>query len=344
MQAGARQIPARAAHAPVASFIAADVGGTHARVALVRAGNGARPIVERPIVEKFARYVCADYPNLAAVLRQFLDSLGGEKVREAAIACAGYCLDGTIINTNLPWTVSLGQIRSELHLDAVEFVNDFEAVAYATPHLEVADTVVLVRGRDQADAPVLIVGPGTGLGAAVRIPAGSGHVVLATEAGQAAFAPGSDREVDVLRILRRRASHVSIENLLSGPGLVNLHSALCELDGTQSTLASPAAITRAGLEAGDPAARRTLDTFCGLLGGVLGDLVLLYGAQGGVYLAGGILPQIKTYLLGSSFVERFLDKGQMRPVLERVCVRLIDQAQLGVLGAASWYLERHPRT
>jgi glucokinase len=167
--------------------------------------------------------------------------------------------------------------------------------------------------------------------------------VLATEAGQAAFAPGSDREVDVLRILRRRSSHVSIEQLLSGPGLVNLHSALCELDGVQTSFDSPAAITHAALDAGDPAARHTLDTFCGLLGGVLGDLVLLYGAQGGAYLAGGILPQMKTYLLGSTFVERFLAKGAMRPVLERVPVRLIEQAQLGVLGAASWYLERRPR-
>jgi glucokinase len=202
---------------------------------------------------------------------------------------------------------------------------------------------VLVRGREHSNAPVLVVGPGTGLGAAVRIPTGGGHVVLATEAGQAAFAPGSDREVEVLRILRRRSSHVSIEQVLSGPGLVNLHSALCELDGVKSSLDSPVAITRAALDAGDETARRTLDTFCGLLGGVLGDLVLFYGAQGGAYLAGGILPQIKTYLLGSTFAERFLDKGAMRPVLERVPVRLIEQAQLGVLGAASWYLERRPQ-
>jgi len=338
VEAGARQLSKRPAHKPAASFIAADVGGTHARIGLIRAAAGSGPSVE-----KFARYVCADYPSLAAILRHFLDSLGGETVNEAAIACAGVCLDGTIINTNLAGTVSLDKIRAELNLKAVEFVNDFEAVAYATPHLDARDTTVLSRGREQPSAPILIVGPGTGLGAAVRIPAGDTHFVLATEAGQAAFAPGSDREVDVLRILRRRSSHVSIEQLLSGPGLVNLHSALCELDGTQTSFDSPAAITRAALDAGDAAARRTLDVFCGLLGGVLGDLVLLYGAQGGAYLAGGILPQMKTFLLGSTFVERFLAKGAMRPVLERVPVRLIEQAQLGVLGAASWYLERRPR-
>ena len=338
MAAGARQIPVSAAAAAGASFIAADVGGTHARIGLVTRGPGARIVVE-----KFVRYVCADYPSLAAILRDFIAGLDRRDVQEAAIACAGYCLDGTIINTNLPWTVSLGQMRADLHLSAVEFVNDFEAVAYATPHLEAQDTTTLAAGHAaSADAPVLIVGPGTGLGAAVRIPAGSGHVVLATEAGQSAFAPSSDREVEVLRLLRRHASHVSIEQLLSGPGLVRLHGALCELDGAAATLESPAAITRAALN-GDAPARRTLDAFCGLLGSVLGNLVLLYGAQGGAYLAGGILPQIKPLLLGSSFLERFLDKGAMRPVLERVPVHLIEHAELGVLGAASWYLERHPR-
>ena len=336
MEAGARQFSTRAAHGPAASFIAADVGGTHARIGLIRATAGSGPTVE-----KFARYVCADYPNLAAILRHFLDTLGGDHVNEAAIACAGVCLDGTIINTNLPWTVSLDGIRSELNLSRVEFVNDFEAVAHATPHLDLGETLLLTPAHEQAlAAPTLIVGPGTGLGAAVRIPSGTGHVVLATEAGQAAFAPTTEREIEILRVLRRKSSHVSIEQVLSGPGLSNLHSALAEVHGAKASAQWPAEITRAATDGGDALARETLDTFCGLMGSVLGDLVLLYGAQGGAFLAGGILPQIKSFLIGSSFVARFLDKGAMRPVLERVPVRLIEHGQLGVLGAASWYLQR----
>lgn len=318
-------------------FVAADVGGTHARIGLVRPYASARPTLER-----YEKYVCADYPSLSAILREFLDSLGGADVQEAAIACAGYCLDGTIINTNLPWTVSLDRIRADLNLSAVEFVNDFEAVAYATPHLDLGDTTLLTPAASvqPVSAPVLIVGPGTGLGAAVRIPTNGGHLVLATEAGQASFAPSTDREIEVLQILRRRSSHVSIEQVLSGPGLVNLHGALHDLGGGEPPrLNTPADITRAALGAADAMARDALDMFCGLMGSVLGDLVLLYGAQGGAYLAGGILPQIKPFLVGSSFVERFLDKGQMRPVLERVPVRLIEHGQLGVLGAASWYLQ-----
>ena len=340
MEAGARQFAARTAAVTADPFIAADVGGTHARIGLVRPNPAARLGLEH-----YEKYVCADYPDLSAILRAFIASLPGVTVHEAAIACAGYCLDGTIINTNLPWTVSLERIRADLGLSAVEFVNDFEAVAYATPHIDLAETTLLTPARESGlSAPTLIVGPGTGLGAAVRIPSNGGHVVLATEAGQAAFAPSSDREIDVLRLLRRRASHVSIEQVLSGPGLGNLYAALCELGGSTPRLDSPVAITRAALDAGDAVARDALDMFCGLMGSVLGDLVLLYGAQGGAFLAGGILPQIKPYLLGSRFVERFLDKGAMRPVLERVPVRLIEHGQLGVLGAASWHLEQRRAT
>jgi glucokinase len=320
-----------------APFVAADVGGTHARLALVRGRAAARPALEH-----YERYVCADYPSLAAILREFLKSLSGVAVQEAAIACAGYCLDGTIINTNLPWTVSLNALRAELKLATVEFVNDFEAVAYATPHIDERDTTLLTPSRGQGlAAPTLIVGPGTGLGAAVRIPFGDRHVVLATEAGQAAFAPSTDLEIEVLRVLRRRSSHVSIEQVLSGPGLVKLYGALAELRHAAASLYSPADITRAALDSSDAVAREALDVFCGLMGSVLGDLVLLYGAQGGAYLAGGILSQVKPHLVGSSFVERFLDKGAMRAVLERVPVRLIEHGQLGVLGAASWYLQHH---
>ena len=316
-------------------LVAADVGGTHARVALVSVGRGGRALT----VEKYEQYACADFAGLGAILRTFIETLGGTHVEIGAIACAGYVLDGAITNPNLPWTVSLNSIRAELGLRSLEFVNDFQAAAYATSYLDAGDMTLLTTARSGiADAPTLIVGPGTGLGAAVRIPSGTGAVVLPTEAGQSGFAPSSEREIEILRILRREGSHVSIERLLSGPGLVNIYSALCQLRGTASTLGEPAAVTQAALGGSDAVAREALDVFCGALGSVLGNLVLLYGTQGGVYLAGGILPRIKHHLLQSDFVARFLDKGAMRPVLERVPVMLVEQGQLGVLGAAGWYL------
>ena len=319
-------------------MLAADVGGTHARVALVDATRA-----DTLEVLHYRKFACADFSGLGAILKTFVDSLGaGAAVNDGAIACAGYVLDGAIINPNLPWRVVLDATRAEVGLRSLEFVNDFEAAAHATPYLKASELVPLTPARSGVPgAPTLVVGPGTGLGAAVRIPTANGSVVLATEAGHAAFAPTSEREIEILRILRRNDSHVENERLLSGPGLVNTYTALCELRGVKAELNEPAAVTQAALDGSDAAAREALDVFCGLMGSVIGDMVLLYGPRGGVYLAGGILPRIKDHLLKSDFYARFLDKGAMRPVLERVPVMLVDYGQLGVLGAAGWYLAHH---
>lgn len=315
-------------------FIAADVGGTHARVAVVSTRRG-----ETIQVEQFRKYACAEYPSLAAILRDFIAGCGG-KVDEVALACAGYAVNGSLINSNLPWPVATEELRTALGLRRLALVNDFEAVAYGVHGIDRSGTVLL-SGPAEAPVggPVLVVGPGTGLGAAVRIPAGGATVVLPTEAGQTGFAPGTELEIEILRLLRRNASHVPVEQLLSGPGLVNLYGAICTLRGAHPVLRAPAAISDAAVNGRDELAREALETFCGLLGGVVGDMMLLYRAQAGVYLAGGILPQIQSFLMHSSFKARFLDKGQMRPVLERVPVRLIDHGQIGVIGAASWYLD-----
>jgi glucokinase len=324
----------------VSRMLAADVGGTHARVALVDATHA-----DTLEVLCYEKYACADFPALGTILKTFVDGLGASdaaSIDGGAIACAGYELDGVIINPNLPWRVALDATRAEVGLNSLEFVNDFEAAAHATPYLKPGDLVPLTPARQGVPgAPMLIVGPGTGLGAAVYIPGPQGAVVLATEAGHAAFAPTSEREVDILRILRRNDSHVENERLLSGPGLLNTYVALCELRGVKATLNEPAAVTQAALDGTDAAAREALDVFCGLMGSMIGDFVLMYGPRGGVYLAGGILPRIKDYLLHSDFYPRFLDKGAMRPVLERVPVMLVEQGQLGVLGAAGWYLAHH---
>jgi glucokinase len=130
--------------------------------------------------------------------------------------------------------------------------------------------------------------------------------------------------------------------VLSGTGLVNLHRAIAALRGASPPARSPAEITAAALAKNDAVAIETAEVFCGWLGGVLGDLALTYGAEGGIYLAGGVLPQMKDLVARSTFVERFLDKGVMREVLAATPVRLVDHAQLGVIGAASWYFGRNP--
>ena len=147
------------------------------------------------------------------------------------------------------------------------------------------------------------------------------------------------REIELLRVLGRGQSHVSFEDVLSGPGLLRVYRALCELNGSDVLQLTPAEVTAAALGGHDTAAVEALETFCAVLGSFAGDLALLYGACGGVHLAGGILPQIHDFLRRSAFAERFRNKGVMRAYLEKIPVDLIEHGQLGVIGAASWFLD-----
>ncbi|MGO4221597.1 glucokinase [Lysobacter sp. TAF61] len=323
---------------PDARFIAADVGGTHTRVGLVRAGGVGESQV---VVLAHRTYVCADYPSLAAILADFIDGhIACAGIDRVAIASAGVVLDDAVINSNLPWRISLSQLRSELRLSELQYINDFQAAAHAAQCMDPGDSLLLTPGVSEAAAgPVLVVGPGTGLGAAIRIPHRDGTVVLPTEAGHTAFAAGNAREAAMLDWARQRGgqAHVPTERFVSGPGLVHLYDAICAIDGIEPGLRAPAAITEAA-RLGDVTAREAVMTFCALLGSVIGDLITLSSAKA-VFIAGGILPRLKDFLPQSQFHARLLDKGVMHAALERVPVRLIENERLGVIGAASWYLE-----
>jgi len=229
-------------------------------------------------------------------------------------------------------------LQADVGLQRVHIVNDFEAVAYAAAQVDASGVLHLCGPETAPRGPTLVVGPGTGLGAALWIPTANGPVVLATEAGQPTLAASTELEMAIVRHMQRDRAHVSIEHALSGPGLMNLYRAICALQGQAPALASPDAVTAAAMTGTDPLARQALDVFCGLLGSTIGDMALFYGAHGGVYLAGGILPQIREYLRTSTFVERYLQKGPMGEALARIPVKVVEHGQLGVIGAASWYL------
>lgn len=321
-------------------FVAADVGGTNARIALVRADR-----VGHIELLDYRRYLCAQYPGLGAILAEFrARQLEAGHPRDAlermAIASAGVVLDGEVINSNLPWRISLRELHEMLGLHELHVINDFAAAAHGARRLDPADSRLLTPGVAHAEpGPILVVGPGTGLGAAVCIPHARGDVVLPTEAGMTAFAPGDDREIEILRWMRRNgARHVCTEQLVSGPGLVNLYQALSAIAGTEASLRQPAEIALAA-RMGDPACTEAVLVFCALLGSVIGDLAVI-GSARSVYVAGGILPQLADFLPRSEFLARLVDKGAMRPVLERMPVRLVENERFGAIGAASWYLQQ----
>lgn len=319
------------------TFLAADVGGTHARLALVAWPEQANT----PEILAHESYRCADYPHLEDLLQCFCESVG-ERPRHMVLACAGYEHAGMVVNRNLAWPVMPAQLAANLGMRAVHLLNDFEALAHATAHLGDANSVLLKPGQGQAAVagPMLVVGPGTGLGAAVRLP-GTPDRVLVTEAGQIQLAAREGIEQQLYARLSAE-SHVPYEAVLSGPGLLRTYRALCALRDRFPALAEPAEVTQAALADPSSLAGEALGLFCGWLGSFIADLCLVYGATGGVYLAGGFLSGMLPFMRDSALLPRFLDKGVMRPFLNKIPIHVVDHGQLGVIGAASWFLHvRH---
>src|SRR5256885_10113318 len=147
--------------------------------------------------------------------------------------------------------------------------------------------------------PIAVLGPGSGLGASGLIPDGARWSPLTGEGGHVTMAAVTARENGVLDWMRRHFDHVSAERCLSGPGLVNLYNALAGLDGVPAAPYTAAPITDPATGARDPLCREATAMFCAMLGTVAGDLALTLGAQGGVYVDGGIVPRLR-----AQFVQR----------------------------------------
>jgi glucokinase len=216
----------------------------------------------------------------------------------------------------------------------VRLINDFEAIAWALPHFPARDLARIGGGDPMPDAPIAVLGPGTGLGVAAWLPQGS---VLNSEGGHVTLAGSSPREDAVIAHLRARFGHVSAERALSGPGLENLYQAIAALDGVAAPARNAAAISQAARKGECPVCRAALDLFCALLGDVAGNLALTFGARGGVYIAGGIVPRLSEELMRSAFRTRFDGKGRMRAYVEPIPVNVVmhqDPAFVGLKALA----------
>lgn len=327
--------------APAQPFVAADVGGTHARVALVQASDARSRAVE---ILAYRKLGFDDYPGLADLLRSFVAADVHVPVQHCVIACAGQVVGDKVIHDNLAWPIRLSRLRKALAFEDVAVLNDFEALAHALDDPRDLDGQLLCGPDAHARGPTVVVGPGTGLGAAVRLPGSTHGVVLTTEAGQMDFAPQTIREREVLACVAPGGGYVPCERIVSGPGLLTLYRTLCGLQGHSPELATPEAITAAARGRVDRQAVEAVDMFCALLGSFVGNLAMVFMARGGVYLAGGFLSSIFDLLRQSRFAERFVHERSVREFLTRVPVRVIEHGQHGLLGAAKWYLDRLSRS
>ncbi|HYW91777.1 MAG TPA: glucokinase [Gammaproteobacteria bacterium] len=294
----------------------ADIGGTNTRLALQRSGQPA---------EAIRRYANAEHEGLGPLIRHYLDRLPGtRRPHQAALAVASPMTGDRVHLTNLGWEFSIEQLRDELALEALEVVNDFAAVALAIPALEADQWTAIGNGEAVPLAPVGALGPGTGLGVAGLVHSGDAWVAIPGEGGHATLPAGDAEQAQIIESARTEVGHVSAERLLSGPGLARLYAIVSARDGGGAHRApEPPEITRRAVAGSDPLAAQTLALFLSMLGGVAGDLALTLGARGGIYLAGGILPDIAAYLAGSRFRESFVAKGRFRPYLEAIPTRLI---------------------
>lgn len=302
----------------------ADIGGTNARFALTVPGGGWRD--ERVLS-------VADFPGPAEAARAYLEAVRpAQAPRQAAFCIACPVMGDDIRMTNAPWAFSIDRTQAALGLDSLRVVNDFVANALACPHLAPDHVVQVGGGVPRSGAPIAALGPGTGLGVALLVPAPDGRLIpVATEGGHVTLAAADDRQAAILARLRRNWDHISAERLVSGTGLPLLHQAVAQEEGHALTATTPKAITAAAL-AGDAGAVATLNLFCAFLGNVAGNLALSSGAGGGVYVLGGIIPAILPFFTASPFRANFEAKGRFRDYLSAIPTSVVTHPYPAFLG------------
>jgi glucokinase len=310
----------------------ADIGGTNARFALDVDGK----------IQQDRVLACADYIDIGTAVRSYL-SVNNVKPVEAAFAIAAPLHGDLVRMTNHVWQFSVSALRQELGLARLAVLNDFTALALALRYLPANELQQVGGGPPSANAPIALIGAGTGLGVSGLIPGDGKWYPLQGEGGHVTIAAMNDREAAVLSILRARLGHVSAERVLSGPGLLNLYQALCTLDNCAATLTSPADITQQGLSNTDKPSRAALELFCAMLGTAASNLALTLGAVGGVYIGGGIVPRLKGFFAQSAFRQRFEDKGRYENYLAPIPAFVIHSELPAFVGLAHAFTDPAPR-
>jgi glucokinase len=311
------------------AWLVGDIGATNARFGLVSPAGA---------ILHSSTFACADFAEIGDAIEAYFAARGSQSTRprSGALAIAATIAGDRVSMTNHPWSFSVAALRDRLGFDRLIAINDFTAVALALPRLTPADrTAVGGGGTAVAGRPIAALGPGSGLGASGLATAGAGWIALAGEGGHATMAPADERENAVLAAMRRRFDHVSAERCLSGPGLVNLYNALAEIDGVPAAPYTAAQITDEATGAADPLCREATAMFCAMLGTVAGNLALTLGAQGGVYIAGGIVPRLGARFAASGFRERFEAKGRLRPYLAAIPTWVVTHPLVAFLGCAA---------
>ncbi|POF64031.1 glucokinase [Novacetimonas maltaceti] len=318
-------------------IVAVDIGGTHARFALAQVEGGRVVSLGEATTLK-----CAEHASLQLAWEAFGRVVGKPLPRAAGIAVA--CpIKGDILKlTNNPWVIQPAQLGAKLGIDEHVLVNDFGAVAHAVAQVG-EESLQHVCGPDvplPKEGIITIVGPGTGLGSAYVVRRKNGYFVCETEGGHIDFSPLDQFEDRILQLLRLRYRRVSVERVVSGPGLANLYEAIAEIGNLPVRTRDDKTLWTMALDGSDHVAGAALERFCLSLGTVAGDLALAQGG-GSVVIAGGLGLRLAKHLGASGFAERFVAKGRFESLMAAMPVKLITYPQPGLLGAAAAFAEAY---
>lgn len=317
--------------------VAVDIGGTHARFALAEVEGGRIVDLGREVVLK-----TAEHASLQTAWEAFAGEVGRPLPRAAGIAVACPVQGEVLQLTNNPWIIRPALIAEKLGLDRFSLVNDFAAVAHAVAQAAPGHLRHLC-GPDvplPSEGVISIVGPGTGLGVAALLRTPGRYHVIPTEGGHVDFAPLDGLEDAMLHRLRQRHRRVSVERVVAGPGLVEIHAALASIEGRAVEPRDDKALWALALAGEDSLAAAALDRFCMSLGAVAGDIALAQGAAG-VVIAGGLGLRLAEHLPRSGFGQRFGAKGRFEAMMAKIPVKLITHPQPGLFGAAAAFAEEH---
>lgn len=313
--------------------LAGDVGGTKTNLALVKMKTG------KAIVLKEGKYKSEDHESITEITGEFLKDQ--PKPSACCLGVAGPVFNGKVSLTNLCWEMDSKEIAKKMGLAKVRLINDLEATAYGLAMLSDDETVTIHKGSDPLIGNAAIIAPGTGLGEAGLYFDGKVYHPFATEGGHCDFAPRNQQDVELYDYLQKKFGHVSCERLICGPGIYNIYEFL----QAEKNLEEPAWITEK-IKEGDAAAEisehieqselcdKTMQLFIRFLAFESANLTLKMKATGGLFIGGGIAPQIIPLFKKYQFNEHFLDSGRMSHLLEKVTVSIILNPKTAMLGAA----------
>ena len=303
-----------------------DIGGTNARFALVAPGKSELMSIKT--------LQCTKFETVQEAIKSYLSSINDAEIISACIASAGTTHLDIFKPANNDWVINKSNVSSALNDIQVNWINDFSAQALATTTLKSNDVIVINKGAVQPERVRLVIGPGTGLGTCGLINSSNGWVPLPAQGGHSDFAPNSSLEIEIWTLLQKQFGHVAVERILSGPGIVNLYKALCQINEKEVLFNSPSEITSAAIKVNpDSMSKETLHLFCRIFGSVTGSIALSTGCLGGIYITSDLVRNFLDFFIDSDFLKSFEDKGRLKYYMTDIPIFISKKENMGLIGS-----------